>query len=234
MKTSKFWVGVAVAAIIGLGAGYAFPKMTPAPASSPAPQTVQTPTPAPTVTVSGIPASQVDFNSAMRKLWEDHVTWTRLYIVEAVGNLPDKDITAARLLKNQEDIGNAVKAYYGDDAGNQLTALLKTHISGAVDILAAAKAGNQAKLALASTAWYKNADDIATFLSTANPTNWPLDNMKAGMKMHLDLTLTEAVDQLKGNYAASVADYDKVHLHILGLADLLSDGIIKQFPNKFK
>jgi hypothetical protein len=228
MTGSKFWIGIVLALIIGLGIGYYVPGKTAQPANNqaPLPQTGQI--------ITGIPASQVNFTSAMRKLWEDHVTWTRLYIVSAAGNLPDKDVTAARLLKNQEDIGNAVKAYYGADAGNQLTALLKVHISGAVDILAAAKAGDQAKLSAASAAWYKNADDIAAFLSNANPQNWPLESMKAGMKMHLDLTLNEAVDQLKGNYQASVDDYDKVHGHILGLADLLSSGIIKQYPDKFK
>jgi hypothetical protein len=235
--TGKFWIGVIVALIIGLGIGYFVPKMfaqPPAVVEVPTPPPVVVPPSAPApVVVTGIPASQVFFQSAMRKLWEDHVTWTRLYIVDVAGNLPGKAITAARLMKNQEDIGNAMKAYYGEDAGNQLTALLKVHITGAVDILAAAKAGNQTKVDAASVAWYKNADDIAAYLSAANPVSWPLEGMKAGMKMHLDLTLAEAVDQLKGNFQASVDGYDKVHEHILSLADLLSAGIIKQFPDKF-
>lgn len=176
---------------------------------------------------------EMELRLGMRKLWEDHITWTRLYIVEAIGNLPSKDSTAARLLKNQEDIGNAIKPYYGDEAGNKLTALLKTHIAGAVDVLSAAKAGDKKRLADANKAWYDNANDIAVFLASANPTNWPSDAMKEGMKMHLDLTLSEAVAQLQGDYAASDSDYDKVHNHILGLADTLTDGIIKQFPQKF-
>lgn len=187
----------------------------------------------PTAYTSGLNQNQVSLASAMRKLWEDHITWTRLYIVEAVAGLPGVNDTAARLLKNQEDIGNAVKAYYGDDAGNKLTALLKEHITGAVAVLTAAKAGDKAKLDDASKKWYANGDEIASFLSAANPQNWPLADMKAGMKMHLDLTLGEAVDQLQGKYADAVRDYDKVHDHILGLADLLSSGIVKQFPSKF-
>lgn len=188
-----------------------------------------------TVATSGSSVSQKSsaFHDAMRKLWEDHITWTRLYIVEAIADGKDTNETAARLLKNQEDIGNAIKPYYGEDAGNKLTALLKAHIMGAVDVLSAAKAGDNTKLDAAKIAWYKNGDDIATFLSGANPTSWPLKDMKEGMAMHLDLTLTEAVDQLKGNYQVSIAGYDKVHEHILGLADLLSNGIITQFPDKF-
>ncbi len=53
------------------------------------------------------------------------------------------------------------------------------------------------------------------------------------MKQHLDLTLREAVDRLQGNFAADIADYEQVHLAILAMADMLSSGIIAQFPEKF-
>ncbi|HEY6018427.1 MAG TPA: glycosyltransferase, partial [Candidatus Paceibacterota bacterium] len=133
--------------------------------------------------------STIQFSNDMRKLWEDHITWTRLYIISAAHALPDKDATAQRLLANQTDIGNAIKSYYGNDAGDKLTALLKDHILGAADLLAAAKAGDKAKVDAASTKWYANANDIATFLNGANPKNWPLAAMKDAMKAHLDQTL---------------------------------------------
>ena len=174
-----------------------------------------------------------NFQQAMRKLWEDHVTWTRLYIVSVAGGLPDADLTAQRLLQNQTDIGNAIKPFYGEAAGNQLTRLLREHILGAAELLAAAKAGEKAKVDAASQKWYANADDIAVFLNSANGKAWPLADMKAGMKMHLDLTLQEAVDRLQGRYAEDIRDYDKIHEHILGLADLLSSGLIAQFPDRF-
>lgn len=72
-----------------------------------------------------------DFHQAMRKLWEDHVSWTRLYIVSVAGGLPDADLTAQRLLQNQTDIGNAIKPFYGEAAGNQPTSFLRDHILGA-------------------------------------------------------------------------------------------------------
>jgi hypothetical protein len=183
------------------------------------------------------PAGPVDaaqLRTDMRKLWEDHITWTRLYIVSVAAGLPDKESTAQRLIQNQTDIGNAVKPFYGDDAGTKLTALLKEHILGAADLLAAAKANDQAKIATQKARWYRNADDIASFLSTANPKNWPLADMKAGMKMHLDLTLQEALDRFGGKYVEDIKDYDRVHEHILGLADLLTNGIAAQFPDKVK
>ena len=126
--------------------------------------------------------SKSDFHDAMRKLWEDHVTWTRLFIVSAAAGLPDKDATTQRLLQNQTDIGNAVADFYGRDA---------------------------------------------------NPKHWPEATLQSAMNTHLDQTLEEATHQLKGDYAASVKDYDHVVHHILGMADVLSDGIIAQFPAKF-
>ncbi|NLX11827.1 MAG: hypothetical protein GXY36_19440 [Chloroflexi bacterium] len=177
--------------------------------------------------------SALEFHNAMRKLWEDHITWTRLYIVSTAADLPDTDAVAGRLLQNQVDIGNAIRPFYGDEAADQLTALLQEHITGAVAVLDAAKAGDQAQVESATEAWYVNGDEIAVFLSTANPDNWTEPHMKAEMKMHLDLTLQEAVDHLGGNSAASIAGYDEVHEHILHMADMLSSGIMAQFPDQF-
>jgi len=173
------------------------------------------------------------FQQAVRKLWEDHVTWTRVYIIAALADLPEADAAAQRLLQNQTDIGNAVKPFYGDEAGSQLTALLEDHILIAVDLLAAAKAGDAAKFEDANERWYKNADDIAVFLNSANPTHWQLREMKTMMKDHLDLTLEEATARLNEDWEGDVAAYDKVHDEILHMADMISDGIIRQFPKSF-
>ena len=173
------------------------------------------------------------FQQAVRKLWEDHVTWTRVYIIAALADLPEADITAQRLLQNQTDIGNAVKPFYGDEVGEQLTALLEDHILIAADLLAAAKVGDTAKFEDANKRWYENADEIAAFLSSANPDNWPLSEMQTMMKDHLDLTLEEATARLNEDWAGDVVAYDKVHNEILHMADMISDGIIKQFPKEF-
>ena len=174
------------------------------------------------------------FHDAMRKLWEDHITWTRLFIVSAVSDLPDKDATTQRLLQNQVDIGNAIKPFYGEAAGNQLTALLRVHILTAAEVLDAAKRGDTAAFTDAKARWYANANDIAAFLNSANPKEWPLEDMQMMMKDHLDLTLAEASARLGGDYGADIAAYDKVHEQILGMADMLSAGILRQFPSQFK
>ena len=179
-------------------------------------------------------AAEVAFHDAMRKLWEDHVTWTRLAIVTFAAGYGGFGATAARLLENQEDIGDAIKPFYGAEAGDQLTALLRDHILIAVEILQAAKAGDTAAVEEASARWYTNANDIADFLSAANPQFWPQEMMRAAMNMHLDQTLDEAAHELAGEYERSVGDYEDAHLHILAMADVLSSGIIEQFPKRFR
>ena len=170
----------------------------------------------------------------MRKLWEDHITWTRLAIISLESGTPDTGATVARLLKNQADIGNAVKPFYGKAAGAALTQLLREHILIAADLIAAAKAGDQVKLADAQARWTANADEIAVLLHSVNPRYWSLGDMKSEMHTHLDLTAAEALARLHGDWAGDVAAYDKVHRHILHMADMLSAGLIAQFPGRFR
>jgi hypothetical protein len=180
------------------------------------------------------PIDRQAFHDGMRKLWEEHVVWTRLYIVSATGDLGDKDQAAKRLMQNQTDIGNAIKPFYGNDAGDELTALLKEHIQISTQIVDAAMKGDDQAKADAVKRWQTNADDIATFLNQANAKSWPLDAMKKMMREHLDKTTAELTDHLKKDWDDDVADFDAVENQILGMADMLSDGIMKQFPKKFR
>ena len=175
----------------------------------------------------------VAFQSAMDKLWEDHIVWTRMVIVDFAAGLPDLPTAEARLLRNQADIGNAIKPFYGRAAGNELTSLLRTHILDAVPVLAAAKAGDQAKLEQALATWYANGHQIAVFLSKANPHRWPLAMTDSMMKRHLALTTDEAVARLQGKWAADVVAYDRVHAEILAMSHMLGSGIVRQFPRRF-
>ncbi len=178
--------------------------------------------------------SQAALRSDMRVLWEDHITWTRLAIISLAAGSPDTNATVGRLLRNQVDIGNAVKPFYGKAAGNALTAKLREHILIAADVVTAAKAGDTAKLTDAQSRWRKNANEIAALLASVNPRYWPLARMKAEMAKHLALTTQEAVARLQGRWAADVAAYDRVHHHILHMSDLLADGLVKQFPDRFR
>jgi hypothetical protein len=170
----------------------------------------------------------------MRKLWEDHITWTRLAIISLTTGSPDTDATVGRLLQNQTDIGDAVKPFYGNAAGNELTRQLRQHILIAADVVTAAKAGDEAKLADAQARWAANGDTIAGVLASVNPRFWKLPALKAELRMHLKLTTEEAVARLQGKWAADVVAYERIHRHALHLSDLLSDGLVKQFPQRFR
>jgi hypothetical protein len=181
-----------------------------------------------------ITAKELRFRNDMRKLWEDHVTWTRLAVISLVDGSADTDATVTRLLRNQTDIGNAIMPFYGHAAGVTLTKKLREHILIAADLIAAAKAGDQAKLTNEQERWRQNAREIATFLSRANPRYWKRAALTAMLYEHLRLTTAEAVARLQHDWNADVASYDRIHVHALGMADALATGIVRQFPRRFR
>lgn len=175
--------------------------------------------------------SQLQLRDDMRELGTAHVTWTRVSIVDAVAGLPDTPQATQRLLLNQTDIGNAVRPYYGDAAADRLTALLREHITGAAEVVAAARANDAPRLATANAAWRANANEVADFLASANP-HWSRDDLRSMMRTHLDQTVAEATARLRGDWAADVVAYDAVVKHILHMADALSAGISAQFLSR--
>ena len=170
--------------------------------------------------------------TGMRRLWTDHAVWTRQYIVAAVAGTSDAEAAAARLLRNQEDIGNAIVPYYGQEAGEALTNFLKDHILIAVDLVAAAKDGNTVRFNIFDRKWTRNARTIANFLSKANP-YWSKKDVMDLLELHLELTKGEAVARLEGNWEADVAAFDEILTEILTLSDALTEGIVHQFAEKF-
>ena len=182
---------------------------------------------------SPISEQELALRQDMRKLWEDHVTWTRLAVISLTTDAPDTQATVERLLRNQTHIGNAIKPFYGKQAGNQLTRLLKEHIAIAADLIAVARRGDTAAVSSEQARWQSNADAIAAFLSSANPASKPAAT-KAMMRSHLRLTTNEVVARLTKDWAADVRAYDRIHSQILHMADMLSDGLVAQFPARFR
>jgi len=173
----------------------------------------------------------LEVSKLMRKLWSDHIGWTRCYVISAIADLPDKQATTERLLKNQEDIGNAIAKFYGADAGAALTALLKDHILIAADIVAAAKANDTAKFEELNKKWHVNADDISRFLNKANP-DWSFDEMRSMMYDHLALLTKEVQSRLKQDWVNDIAAADSSFEQANHMADMFTAGIAKQFPDK--
>jgi hypothetical protein len=182
---------------------------------------------------AGISARELALRSTMDRLWQEHIVWTRLAIISLTTGAPDTKETVARLLRNQTDLGNAVKPFYGAAAGRQLTALLREHILIAADLIAVAQKGDGAGVSAQQARWTKNADEIAALLSSANPRFWKLGAMKTMMHEHLRLTTDEVVARLKGDWAADVKAYDRVEREILHMSEMLADGLVGQFPARF-
>ena len=173
------------------------------------------------------------YHDEWRKLWEDHITWTRVVIIGILDDLPGTETYIARLLLNYEDMEEALAPYYGDEA-EVLGDLIKEHLVIAAEILTAAHDGDTAAMNDAIERWYANAHDIAVQMNKMNPKFWPLKETEQMWVEHLDATLAEAVAHLTGDFAGEVAAYDQVHDLALEMADFISNGVIHQFPRQFK
>lgn len=172
--------------------------------------------------------TQVNLMNHIRLLWEQHSVWTRSAITSLVFGLPNVNFVVDRLLRNPVDFEHALKPYYGGKIASKFRDLLTEHLVVAADIVKAAKVGNDNAAAEAERIWYANADAIAAFLGNINP-YWSQENWKKMLYHHLALVKAEAVYMLTSRFENSVAVYDEIEIQALGMADVMSQGIIKQF-----
>ncbi|HVF24517.1 MAG TPA: hypothetical protein VNA23_01430 [Anaerolineales bacterium] len=178
--------------------------------------------------------SEQTYRNSMHRLWENHSNWTRLFVISTLDDLEYRDPTRSHLLENQHNIGEALETFYGDEASEQFVVLLEEHVQITDEMLHAAKNADAAGFEDTVTHWYANADQVAEFLHEANPDHWPLKETKAILREYLDLTLEMAVARWSGNFELDVAASDKAQDQAIAIADMLSEGIIKQFPDRFK
>ena len=172
------------------------------------------------------------YHDEWRKLWEDHITWTRVVIMGILDELPGTGAYVERLLLNYEDMEEALAPYYGEEA-EVLGDLIRDHLVIAAELLTAANNGDTPGVEDAAARWYDNANDIAAQMNAMNPKNWPLEETQDMWREHLDATLDEATTHLTGDFAGEVAAYDMVHDLALEMADFMSNGVMKQFPAQF-
>jgi len=171
---------------------------------------------------------QINLINTFRQLWEQHVMWTRSFIISTASNLGDLQMVTKRLLRNPTDFANELRPFYGDDAARKFEALLTDHLLIAARLVNHAKDGDMDAVKDDRKKWYENADEIANFLSSINP-YWSKREWQAMLYEHLKMTESEATKRLTSQYAADIAQYDEIENQALKMADYMANGIMKQF-----
>ena len=177
------------------------------------------------------PTAIVSYRMNSRYYWAEHINYTRNAIISIVAGLGDLTAITARLMKNQEDIGDLLRPYYSTEAVDRLVVLLKDHITGALDIVKAAKAGED--LVPLQTAWQQKATLIAEFLNSVNSVNWPKMLVAPMWAEHMDLTVKQAQARLAGRWDEDIAAYDAEHKCIIDFAEVFSVGVVSQNLESF-
>ncbi|MDF2609295.1 MAG: hypothetical protein K0R92_769 [Lachnospiraceae bacterium] len=172
--------------------------------------------------------NQVMLLNEFRELWEQHVMWTRSFIISTVANLEDLEFVTNRLLKNATDMAAPFRRFYNTEIADQFEELMRQHLLIAADLINAALKGDAEAAAETRIEWYQNADDIAAFLAIINP-YWSQSVWKEMMYDHLSMLEHEVSARIQGRYQEDIAVYDDIQKQALMMADVMSEGIIRQF-----
>lgn len=180
----------------------------------------------------GISRGELILSNHMRLLWEQHVFWTRMFILSVAFGLPDTEMVTRRLLRNPKDFEAALAPFYGVEIASTFEELFTQHLTIAAELVNAAKAGDSAVADDAEKRWYENADQIAAFLASINP-YWSEEEWKNMLYSHLTMTKEEAVFILTQKFEDSITIFDNIELEALAMADMMTQGIVEQFPEYF-
>lgn len=174
---------------------------------------------------------KAELQMQMRKLWSENALWTRMLTIGIVNNIPEINQSITRLEQNINDISRSTRLFYGDEISNQFNTLMTDHLRLTTKLITETR--NRSKsLTKMENDWYENANTISVFLSTYNP-NWSKDELQTTLFNYLKLIRMEVDVRLKRDYKNDVNVFDMAHDQALSIADYLSAGIIKQFPDKF-
>lgn len=173
-------------------------------------------------------SAKINLINLFRELWEEHIMWTRSFIISTVSELDDLEYVTHRLLRNPTDFANVFRLYYGDEIAKEFEKLFTEHLTIAANLVNHAKAGDTEAANQDRSDWYKNADEIISFLASINP-YWSMKKFQSLFYHHLKMTEDEAVYRLTGKYAQDIINYDIIQSEALKMADIMSYGILEQF-----
>ena len=170
----------------------------------------------------------------MRKLWAEHMEWTYATVDAFFHDQSGLNAKLNRLLQNQQDIGEAIKPYFGNQAGDKLSALLTEHIQLAVPVLSAAQDGDDPALTDALDNWYANAQEVGDHFAAINPEVWGKTKLRDMWKTHITQTVGYSVALLQNNLEDAIVKYQEAYDHMMGMGDIMAEGIAKKSPDSFK
>lgn len=179
---------------------------------------------------NGYTQQQICLMGQIQQLWQQHVYWTRFFIISTAANLGDLKAVTNRLLQNPKDFAQLLAPIYGTKTACRFQELLTQHLLIAADLINAAKKGEIEKANCVRKKWYQNADEIAEFLSFVNQC-WNKDKWKDMLYSHLEMTEKEATLRLQGKYAEDIEVFNNVENEALKMANYMFCGIINRCFN---
>jgi hypothetical protein len=177
----------------------------------------------------GTTDKQQELRVAMRSLFFDRSAFVRFFLTDTIEGLSSQPQTVARLMQNNQDIGQAIAPFYGEPAAAQLSDLLDAGLGDAAAAVTAAMNDDAVAFEAAKNSWYGHADETAEFLASANP-NWPVDALKTMLHACVDDALAEASARLSDDWEADVSAHDTLRAQARSVADALGNGVALQFP----
>jgi hypothetical protein len=190
---------------------------------------------APGKTASGTAAaiSSADFKSNMKRLWLENMSYTRNFIISSLADLPDLPKLKERLNKNHSDIAEEFKTFYGNIVAENVAEILQKHITTTEEIVKVVNKGTQEQFLEINARWEANAEELAEFLNIKMPkiAKQTFSNM---FYKQLTATSGQIVARVKKDWDSDFAYFDKGLVNVQVIAETLADGLMKQFPKKFK
>lgn len=172
--------------------------------------------------------------AGIRDLLTDHVGWRRSVIVSALAGLADEDAARKRVLANTAEIGAALKPYYGDAAGKRLAVLLEESGRADDELVSALKTRDVTRVEAASKRAGESAAEVASFLNGINPSAWTLESVKSAFRSMNERIASAAKARATSDWDRDVAAHGEALVHARRIADLLADGICRQFATAFQ
>lgn len=171
--------------------------------------------------------------AALRDLWVAHIFWVRGVVFATLAKNGSAATAAEQaVVANAKDIADAIAPFYGQPASEKLFSLLAGHYGAIKEYLEAAVKKDAAAESKATDHLTANAQEIAGFLSGANP-NLPKETLEELLLAHGAHHLQQIQEVQAGQYDKEAATWSAMKGHIYVIADALTDALAKQFPDKF-